>query len=367
MSYRIYCLKLRKIFNPKYPTLKSEIKVNFQAKVLNFPADESSVIRLVEQWNNIGVSSVYLLSNQLSETAPLSLLESDLWIIIQTLLEPKNSDFPLATLQNGEKAIGKGDGEWLRMLCPRGVNKKGKGLLEWRASQIDEVIQCFSPTGISLDFIRHFVFWEEIYSEEDMDSSPRSCFCERCIHAFVEKHSEVIPKELMETSEISEWILKNYQEKWKQFTSETITDIVGFFNRYIKSRYPEVKLNIHLLPWDRDAYNGAILKSAGQDIEALEPFIDQVSPMCYAPMLNRSSCWISQFITKLKTETQLPIYPAIQICSMYGTKPLSDSDFREMLKSTKQAEGVVLWPWEALTDSQLKCCEELSTSYIPDN
>lgn len=342
--------------------------MNYHAKLLNAPDNYPAMTELVNQWHSLKVSSAYVLADQIrsQETIrALSEFHGDLWLIIQTFLEPAQCQFPLAVTETGEDAIGKGDGEWLRMLCPRGKNREGTTLLQWRSSQIEQLVRDFSPAGISLDFIRHFVFWEGVHTSEDIGKTHQSCFCSRCIHQFSEEFSLPIPDELSETAEISQWILDNHRAKWREFTAETITSSVKYLSEQLKSQFPKVKLNLHLVPWSSEEYEGAIRNIAGQDITALEPYIDQVAPMCYAPMLKRPAAWITQYLNELKSCTKLPIYPALQICPMYGTAPLSDSEFQEMINSAKEGDGVMIWPWERLTESQLKTLE--TTGEIPDS
>lgn len=335
--------------------------MKFQAKILNVPDSVETVRSYVNQWHSLAIEDVYMLNQQIEQEhvkEPLSSYNGNIWIVFQIFYDTDNNRFPLAKLNSGRDAIGSGHGSWLKMLCPRGSDSHGISLLEHRSKQIQQSISQFQPKGISLDFIRHFVFWEAVFDDYRSEEFERSCFCHRCTTAFEEYYEITLP--IDNTKERATYILDNFSELWDMFTTTTITEFAEQLISAAKEIDESIGVNIHLVPWNNREMDNARTKIAGQDLQQLTPLINQISPMCYSPMLKKSFRWTADLVQDLHTETTLPIWPAIQACSMYDTKPLDDSEFSEMILEAAKAPsaGVVIWPWETITKSQL---EQLQT------
>jgi len=331
--------------------------MDIQAKLLTCPDSFEEMEQLVDEWLACNVSTIYLLAQQIRRPHVQLAIESftgERWIVVQTLLDTENGEFPLAITDSASEANGTGNGSWLRMLCPRGINSQGRSIEEHRIGQILTLIREHSPTGISLDFIRHFLFWEEIYIDAKVDNFPRSCFCEQCQLAFSRQYNLTIPQ-IPRHEQIS-WILKLHENSWNQFAETTISDLIIRIAKAIKAEAKECKINVHVVPWTKNEYSGARITHVGQDLAKLSEYVDQFSPMCYTPMLKRPFNWISTLVESLAEEAQKPIIPALQICSMYGTEPLSSDQFTLMIESVqaKKTGVVVIWPWERITKEQIE-------------
>ncbi len=333
--------------------------MNIQAKILECPDTAEGMDKLVSQWNKLNLSSVYLLADHLSSSIveeALKEFHGELWIIIQTLLAPEENHFPLAVTAQGKSAVGEGNGSWLKMLCPSGINDHGVSVVQWRIQQIEQLIRIYKPTGISLDFIRHFVFWEEIYKDSDAASIPRTCFCETCIRAFSEFSNVNLPSTITSAESRAKWILENYLNEWNEFTADSIFQLAEEIVSCVKKMNSSIKINIHLVPWMKNEFKGTRDTHVGQNLTRLSPIIDRISPMCYTSMLKRPFSWIPDLVNDISKESDLPVYPAVQICPMYGTAELSESEFERLIWEAQKrpSAGVILWPWERLTEKQLK-------------
>jgi len=336
--------------------------MNLQAKLLFCPDSRREMDVLVDQWNDLRIKTIYLLGQQIDRPhvgESLTRFDGEKWVVIQTLLDTELGRFPVAISDRGE-AIGEGDGAWLKMLCPRGVDNSGRSIREFRKDQIRRMIQLYNPVGISLDFIRHFVFWESIYENASVDSIPRSCFCSTCRTTFSEIYGISLPESVAEAIST---IVTDYIREWEQFAELTITNLVEELSCAAKEANPSIKMNIHLVPWNNSEFSQARQKRVGQNLSALTPFIDQISPMCYSPMLQRSSEWIAELVKMLADESGRPVIPAVQICEMYGTKVLSSKELRDMILAAGESPsgGVVIWPWERVTESQLAILADLNS------
>lgn len=69
--------------------------------------------------------------------------------------------------------------DWVKFVCP--------GNRLYRQEIIDrarKLVVDLKPDGLSLDFIRHFVFWEKVYPGSSLDLIRTSCFCPDCLKSF---------------------------------------------------------------------------------------------------------------------------------------------------------------------------------------
>jgi hypothetical protein len=123
-----------------------------------------------------------------------------------------------------------------------------------------------------------------------------------------------------------------------------VEDIV----RRAKAAWPEVRVNLHAVPWRRSDFGGAIRKVAGQDFAALSRMTDYLSPMCYSAMLQRDPAWIHSVVEDLAGTAECPILPSIQVAEYYpGDRQLGEADFAACLDAAllPPSAGVVFWSW----------------------
>ena len=69
--------------------------------------------------------------------------------------------------------------DWVEFVCPSRVT--------YRKTKVDElsgIIRSLDPDGISIDFIRQFVFWEMIWPDRDPETIDRACYCDSCLAGF---------------------------------------------------------------------------------------------------------------------------------------------------------------------------------------
>ncbi len=332
------------------------------AKVLNLPRQPDDFDALIHQWNSKTVVSAYVINEQITDTHLLQFenYNGDLWIIFRVLLNSNISGYPLAILHDGSEAIGDGDGDWLEMLCPYGVSNN-KTVVEYRIEQILERLSEYPRTaGVSLDFVRHFAFWEGVSPDSNPQDIPRSCFCDRCVAKFVEHYSLSIPS-FSSVQERSSWILEHHLELWEQFTESTISDLIREIVSTVKRIHPEKKWNMHSVPWKDGEFLDAQKTHLGQNLERVSDLLNQVSPMCYSSLLYRPFSWIGEVVNCQSQQAGKAIIPAVQISPMYGTAPLFQHEFDEMIDVVQRssASGVMIWPWEQLTNEQLQSLPQL--------
>jgi hypothetical protein len=243
-----------------------------------------------------------------------------------------------------EGALARDD--WVQFVCP-----SRPGYRAQRTREIVELVRRLRPQGLSLDFIRHFLFWEKVHPSTLHGDIPNACFCRYCVAAFSAKARIQLPESLTETRAIARWILEHHAAEWTEWKIDLVNTMVEEIVRETRAADPSLEINLHAVPWTRTDFGGAILRNAGQDFAALSRFAGYLSPMCYAHMLQRPPRWIHSVVARLAEESAAPILPSIQVGEAYRpgvafTAAEFEQQLREALKPPSR--GVVFWSWEAL-------------------
>lgn len=174
--------------------------------------------------------------------------------------------------QSGEKASI----DWVKFVCP-----SKEGFLESRSERIQQIIHDYRPTGVILDFIRFFVFWEKTDSHAKFNDISHGCFDPCCTDSFGEEVS--LPEKLMTPRERSAWILGNRRDEWMKWKTDLITETARNLISTARETDPDIWTGVHLIPWRGTDFEDGLRTIAGQDVARLSGIADFISPMCYAP------------------------------------------------------------------------------------
>jgi len=301
---------------------------------------------LFKEWNHLGINTAFISTSLDSNKMFRELAKQNnvkLFVILPIFFNPealqKNPDW-YAISNEGNKAID----EWVRFVCP--------SQQEYRKQRIESIknfVKEFNPDGISLDFIRHFVFWEMIDPDRTLESIQNTCFCTNCMNQFDSDTGIKISAKMKSTKEIVEWIISNHQREWINWKCGLITSMVKDIVHEAKKVKPDILVNIHAVPWQRSDYGGAIKIIAGQDIYQISQYADYISPMCYHHMVKRNPSWIHDVVKDLDEQVDCKILPSIQVKEAYLSKKLTNDDFQKSLDQAMKhpSDGVVFWSWEA--------------------
>jgi hypothetical protein len=238
--------------------------------------------------------------------------------------------------------------DWVEFVCPsRDQYRKQK------VAAVSTFVKKFQPDGLSIDFIRFFVFWEMVRPDRTYESLPNTCFCPTCLSKFSSETGVVIPQEARATpKQASAWIESNELPRWTKWKTDVITSMVEELVNAAKQAKSDILINLHVLPWRKNDYSGAIKKVAGQDFVALSRFTNYLSPMCYASMLHRDASWIHSVVDDITSYQAARVLPSIQVAPAYPDDlPVSSLNFEEAIKSALEApsSGVVFWSWDHLS------------------
>jgi hypothetical protein len=299
---------------------------------------------LTRKWDEMGINTVFAGESLAADENFRHALE-DRNIVVYVIF-PVFQDPEALKLDSGLYAITekgtKAKNDWVEFVCPSRMEFRRK-----KINEISELIKSLDPYGISLDFIRQFVYWEMIYPDRDPSTIERACYCDSCLSAFSASYGIVIPDSCKNTYDKSRWINKNCLSSWNDFRCWQITSMVKALAARAREIKPDIKINLHAVPWREEDFNNAGISVAGQDLKAIEPYVDYISPMCYSQMLKRDAEWISSVSSDMNRRAPGKILPSIQVYPYYLERPFSTGDFTLCIRnSLKQPSlGVVFFSW----------------------
>ncbi len=255
---------------------------------------------------------------------------------------------------------------WVEFVCP-----SNQRFQTGKMRKLKKTLEKVKPDGLSIDFIRHFVFWEMIHPDFNSNEFEDTCYCESCIAKFLDEYKIEIPHKILNsepdhiidlisgqlnTTIISTWIKSNYLEQWIEFRCDLIIRFLKQILDCAHSVSHRIKTCAHVLPWRENDFGQALKTIAGQDISAISQRVDLISPMCYSHMVKQDPKWISNVISHQSNTIVSDIIPAIQVSRTYIDKPFSDSEFKDTIaQATKPpSEGVIFWCWEAFEKAKVK-------------
>jgi len=234
--------------------------------------------------------------------------------------------------------------DWVEFACPsRSDFRKG------RVEEARTIVRELHPTGLSIDFIRHFVFWEMVGPERDPATLPDTCYCSHCLDAFAARIGAENDLPALEAPDAATWIAANAAEEWVRFKCNTITTMVEEIAAAAREVDPDILINIHAVPWRTGDYAGAITRVAGQDRAALGAVADYLSPMCYSFMLHRPPEWVASVVDDVARQASCAVLPSIQVATAYREGEVFEAaEFEACLRAAlaPPSAGVVFWSWD---------------------
>ncbi|WNO09086.1 poly-beta-1,6-N-acetyl-D-glucosamine N-deacetylase PgaB [Teredinibacter sp. KSP-S5-2] len=338
----------------------------YAAKLLALDGlNEKQTQKTVNDWQQLGIQQIFALDHiyQLPEfRKQLAKTNIKPWLIHQTFFSNHNdlSQTPdwFAITETGQYAQDNSkEGNWLAMACPNNADYKQQSI-----ERAVKQVKAWQPYGLSIDFIRYFAFWElsHVKGHEGYDghNDPLidSCFCDTCMQLFFQYLNMEKPKALTTPTQLASWIHDNKQDEWVNFKVQTITSMVKDLVTAVKQVKPDIKINIHAVPWLAGEHNNAVQRITGQSIKELAPYVDYVSPMAYAEMMLKPARWMHDLVIDMKQQcsNQCEVIPAFQVSEMYDSGEITEKEFQSYIREASKAPsaGVVFWPWETLTQQQ---------------
>jgi hypothetical protein len=301
---------------------------------------------LFSQWRVLGINNAFISVDLARNREFRRLAKANgilTWIILPVFYNPeklKQDPNLYAQTAAGEKAVK----DWVQFVCPSRTDYRAE-----RLEFIRRLLQECQPDGLSIDFIRFFVYWETMYPGSTPDPHENTCFCARCIRDFSAFARLQIPEQFGSVRAKAEWIMKYRMEEWSRWKCQTITSMVASIADEARKIQPGILLNVHALPWRDNDFDQAWKTVAGQDVAAISLHVDYISPMCYAHMVKQEPSWIHSVALDIQKRSSKPILVSIQV-SDEGEDRIPTELFKDYLDQAlaPPSAGVVIWNWEML-------------------
>ena len=299
---------------------------------------------LVTKWEEMGINTAFVsssLSGDEDFRAELKKKDISIFIIFPVFFNPEilSKDSTLyAVTSSGSVAKD----EWVEFVCP-----SRKKYREAMKREISEIAGSLDPDGISIDFIRHFVYWEKTYPDRDFKTIEKACYCDSCLSGFTDKYEIIIPEFYGTVAEKAEWIEKNHSSEWNTYRCNLITSMIRELSDEVHAINKEILINVHIVPWRSYDFNNGIINIAGQDLENIRLYTDYVSPMCYSQMVDRGAEWIPEVVKDMDEKAAGKVLPSIQVYPYYIDRQLTAAHFRLCMEEALKppSRGVVFFSW----------------------
>jgi hypothetical protein len=300
--------------------------------------------QLVEMWKDMGINTAFISKELATNTLFRQILKANgirVYIIFPVFYDPELLQHDSSLYAITDKGTIARD-DWVEFVCPSRTTYR-----TLRINEAAELVRRLQPDGLSVDFIRQFVFWEMIYPDRTAESVDMACFCDSCVAGFFRKKDISLPDTCSTTKQKASYILNHYSDGWNNYRCDLIASMVEEITEKVHSVNPDIKINVHAVPWRDSDFGGANIRVAAQDLQKISPYTDYISPMCYSQMLKRDADWITSVVTEMDRKAPGKILPSIQVYPYYIDDPFTVEDFRQCVEAALRtpSKGVVFFSW----------------------
>jgi hypothetical protein len=252
----------------------------------------------------------------------------------QEYLELHPEDYAITSKVN--KAIH----DWCHFVCPsrRKYHDKFVGDLRVLLSRLE-------PEIVSLDFIRHFVFWEAVDLKSNPNAIEDGCYCDVCLDAF-----ENFSGEKVERNHPAAHIRSGMKRAWGDWKCNRIAGAADMLFEEIRAGAKHARLSIKTVPWKDSDLDGAIRSSAGQDVPRLARNVDMIAPMAFAQVLGQTPAWKRQLLEHVRQISGKPVLSYLQTDKLIRPEEITVAQFEAELKESlgKEWAGMVVFEYGQL-------------------
>ena len=244
--------------------------------------------------------------------------------------------------------------DWVEFVCPSREDYR-----RLCRERLNEQLGRLQPDGLSLDFIRQFVYWEMIHPDREPESLDLACFCPHCIGEFKSQTGMYLPDTCTGTEVCADFMIREYPADLQAFRCRQITSMIADLAEAARTVCPGIRLVVHTVPWRDVDFGNAGMRIAAQDIESIAPLIDYISPMCYSHMLKRDAAWIESVTQYMDNLAPGKVLPSIQVYPYYVDDPFTAADFAGCTEAAlrRPGKGVVFFSWPLFERDTLRIVE----------
>lgn len=247
--------------------------------------------------------------------------------------------------EKGEKVEA---ASWFMGVCPT-----EPGFKQYRINELRKLLEKFDLDGVWMDYVH----WHAQF-EDPEPILPETCFCDNCITTFQVAVGIEAPEG--DTAVKAPWILKNHDNKWRDWRCSIITDWVRDIRNVVKEANPDALVGLYHCPWDDDDFNGARRRILGLDYHMLKNHVDVFSPMVYHARMGRKPEWVKDNIEwfcknlNIKANKFPKVWPIVQCYN--EPYVISAKEFERVLRYglSSEATGVMMFTSVAVAEDQEK-------------
>jgi hypothetical protein len=208
--------------------------------------------------------------------------------------------------------------DWLHFVCP-----SRDDYLDGAIEALRRHLAQLSPAVVSLDFLRHFVFWEEVALDGPSAGIEDGCYCALCLSRFEKACGAIIDRK-----DPAAHIHRHLMQPWAAWKCRRILEVAERIFGEIRALAPDVALAVQTVPWRETDLDGAIRSRAGQDVPGLARHVDWVAPMAFTQMLGQTASWKEQLLAHVRASTGKLVCFYVQAEALYraGTITLEHFD-----------------------------------------
>lgn len=299
---------------------------------------------LASKWKETGINTAFVSKELAVNEAFRKVLKEahiKVFVVFPVYYNPealKNDTTLYAITEKGTRAKD----DWVEFVCP-----SRKSYNDSKIAEAAQIVKTLRPDGISIDFIREFVFWEMIYPDRSPESIGEACFCDSCVTGFTKTYKIMLPDSCRSVSQKANYIKTGFASAWNDYRTGLIASMVKEISDTVRSLKQDIKVNVHIVPWRDSDFDGANIRIAGQDVNKIAPYADYLSPMCYSQMLKRDPDWIASVVSELDKKAPGKVLPSIQVYPYYIDNRFTPDDFGRCVEAALKApsKGVVYFSW----------------------
>ena len=247
-----------------------------------------------------------------------------------------------AITNNGRKAIH----DWCHFVCPSRKEYQDKFVRDMSAT-----LSKLRPDIVSLDFIRHFVFWEAVDLRGNPDAIEDGCYCPLCLGEF-----ERFSGERVNRNQPAVHIHSSMKRAWGDWKCDQIAKTAEMLFDEIRTLAKDALISIKTVPWRESDLNGAIRSSAGQDVPRLTRKVDMTAPMAFTQVLGLGPAWKRELLKYVQQITGKPVLSYVQTERLIRPEEITAAQFESELKASLSPEwaGIVVFEYQQLVADPAK-------------